>query len=605
MCGILGRFSEKPAGEKFCQALDSIAHRGPDGFGIWVDENNKKITLGHRRLSIIDLSDNGKQPMLWHNRYVITFNGEIYNYIELKEDLQKKGVAFRTESDTEVLLALYAEEGASCLTKLNGMFAFAIYDIQEQTIFLARDRMGIKPLYYSNSNNEFIFASEMKAIYPFLKSVIPNYDLVKAASQDVFCYESTEHCLIDGIKRFPSASYGVFQNGKLSIHKWWNVLDNIQSVPAKYNDQVEQFKELFINSCKIRMRSDVPVGTALSGGIDSSATISTMAHVAKNEQGSFSRDWQHAFVASFPGTSLDETKEAKMVADSLGINATYVNIDPIKDIDKLFYYTYLFEDLFISSPLPFFQLYAQIKKSGTTGSLDGHGSDELFGGYPFELSHKLLDDFPNIFRMKQTIQTINDGSLNNSKATWYDVYPYFKNRTKKFLTNKLSTANGLDHLNTKLYNTTFKTILPTLLRNYDKYSMVNGVEIRMPFLDYRIVEFAFSIPSSSKIRNGYSKSIVRDAMKGFFPDEVRLLKKKTGFHTPFTDWLKGPLNEWVNDEMSSKDFSDSQFINPKEVSEFVNRVINNKNATFQDGEFAWNMLMPYVWGKSLNYIHKY
>jgi asparagine synthase (glutamine-hydrolysing) len=602
MCGILGHLPACDHGA-FQSALDRIRHRGPDGDHIWHAEDGG-VTLGHRRLAILDLSVNGRQPMEWGGRYVITFNGEIYNYVELKTDLEKKGVQFRTHSDTEVLLALFAAEGENCLSRLNGMWALAIYDKVERTLFLSRDRMGKKPLFYLHQGDKLIFASEMKALYPFLGQLSLNAELVEKAKQNVFCYESGEECLVQGIKRFPAASYGWYRNGRLSVTKFWEPLDHLTRVPRSYPEQVEQFRELFIDACKIRMRSDVPVGTALSGGVDSSATISTMAYVARHLEGVYSRDWQHAFVASFPGSSIDETKEAKKVVDNLGIGATYLSIDPLKDIDKLFYYTYLFEDLYLTSPIPFIQLYGGVKANGTTVTLDGHGSDELFGGYPFDLAPKMQDDFPDIFRIRETLQTMADGRGEDRRVSWGQVYLQVKNTTRqrwKRQAGMPARDPRLDHLNAGLYSSSFKTILPTLLRNYDRYSMINGVEIRMPFLDHRLISFAFSIPGSSKVRNGYTKAIVRDAMKGFFPDDIRLLKRKIGFNSPFTEWLKGPLRSWVRDIMADRTFNEAQFIDAASVRTKIESVITNETASYTDGEQAWIALMPYIWEKS--FIH--
>lgn len=603
MCGIIGVM---PSIDKntFHRALEKIQHRGPDGFGIWNDSYSR-VMLGHRRLSILDLSENAKQPMVMHDRYVITFNGEIYNYIELKKDLEKKGLKFRSNSDTEVLLALYAEEGPRCLEKLNGMWSLVIFDKQDGSLFISRDRMGKKPLFYTY-NGHFAFASEMKALYSFLNQVVPNRELVEKAKLDMFCYESSTECLIDGIIRFPAASYAYYRNGALTITKFWEPLEALIDVPKRYEEQVEMFKELFIDACKIRMRSDVPIGTALSGGIDSSATISTMAHISRSLAGDYSKDWQHAFVASFPGSVLDESREAKTVADHLNIAATFVSVDPLKDIDKLFYYSYLFEEFYITSPIPFIQLYGKIKESGTTVTLDGHGSDELFGGYNFDLGPKVLDDYPNPFKIRKTLQTIVDSGAGNYPISWGRVYLEYKNITRRKLSGlKQSlpyTVNSqLDNLNKQLYSSSFERILPTLLRNYDRYSMINGVEIRMPFLDHRIVSFAFSIPSSSKVRGGFTKSIVRDSMKGLIPDEIRLLKKKIGFNSPFTEWLKGPLKPWILDQLDSQDFKNASFIDPVTVKKKLLEVMSNETSTFSDGEAAWSSFMPFVWEKSLKF----
>ena len=604
MCGILGHMPSCDL-QYFKLSLDTIQHRGPDGYGIWNDEYNN-ISLGHRRLSVIDLSETGKQPMEWKDRYVITFNGEIYNYIELRKELEQKGIQFKTQSDTEVLLALYATLGSKCLDKLNGMWAFAIYDKQDSSVFLSRDRMGKKPLFYFQRNNEFAFASEMKALYGFMENVEPDMEVLEIAKNNMFSYEATEHCLIKGIKRFPAASFGIYKNGNLNITNYWRPLDHLAKVPNRYDQQVEMFRELFIDSCKIRMRSDVPVGTALSGGIDSSATISTMAYVANHVDGVYSRDWQHAYVASFPGSFLDETDKARTVADYLNIGATYLNIDPVKDIDKLFYYSYLFEEFNVTSPIPFIALYGKIKECGTTVTLDGHGSDELFGGYGFDIGPKILDDYPNPFKMRRSLQTISDIGIDKNKISFGRVYLESKNITRQRFdsikkTNSKKGISSLDHFNQRLYRSTFENILPTLLRNYDRYSMINGVEIRMPFLDHRIVSFAFSIPGSSKARKGYSKAIVRDAMKDFFPDDIRLLKRKIGFNSPFTEWMKGPLKEWLLDQMESESFQSASFIQSQTVKNNILKVMKDPAATFRDGEAAWESLMPFIWERSLQY----
>ncbi|GAC1419470.1 MAG: asparagine synthase (glutamine-hydrolyzing) [Flavisolibacter sp.] len=599
MCGILGVLG-KIDGPSFQKCLDTIIHRGPDGEGTWSDG---VITLGHRRLSIIDLSENGKQPMEILDRYVIVYNGEIYNYIEIRTSLEKKGVVFFSNSDTEVLLYSYHTWGKDCVQRFNGMWAFAIWDKQERTIFLSRDRMGKKPLFYVFKNDRFAFASEMKALYPLLSHMEINSELVEQAKNDVFCYETTRDCLIKNIFRFPAATNGIFKQGDLSFYKYWEPLETLIDVPSKYEQQVEQFRELFIDACHIRMRSDVPVGTALSGGLDSSATISTMAHIAHtNTSHDYSRDWQHAFVASFPGSAIDESPFAKRVVDHINIPATYLTIDPLKNIERLDYYTYMFEELYLTSPIPFIQLYGEVKKHGTTVTLDGHGSDELFGGYPFDIYEKIKDDFPNIREMKKTLETYLDGIKEpyNKSMMWRHVFHHFR----KQLGRSKEKRDISGFLNNRLFQSTFKTILPTLLRNYDRYSMINGVEIRMPFLDHRIISFAFSLPASAKVRNGFTKAIVRDAVKDLMPFDIAFRKDKIGFNSPFSDWIRGPLRIWVKDIINSKEFEESQLISPVMVKEKIYKVLNGPISDFKSGENAWISLMPYFWEKSLTHARK-
>lgn len=597
MCGILGIVGNIDY-EKFEFCLTKLAHRGPDGFGIWQDEG---ISLGHRRLSIIDLTDSGKQPMLFENKYAITFNGEIYNYLELKSELELFGYKFTSKSDTEVVLAAFDKWGEECFLKFNGMWALAIWDRQNKHLFLSRDRLGKKPLFYAKTTHGFAFASEMKALYPLLNSIEKNIPLIHDAISDVFCYETTEHCLIKGISRFPAASNGVLANNNLTIKKYWTVFDDETPSFAKYEEQVEYLRFLFLDACKIRMRSDVQIGTALSGGLDSTATICAMANVAKSEnvlEHQFKHDWQHAYVATFPGSEIDESIYAKRVVDYLGIGATYLAIDPLKDIEKIFEYTYMFEELYLTSPIPFIQLYNQVKKNGTTVTLDGHGSDELFAGYPFQFTRAISDVLPNVLKVNNIVSTYRDTLLKNNNL-FYDLGTHTYNGLLQIAKGK--NNKKLDYLNNLLYESTFQSILPTLLRNYDRYSMINGVEIRMPFLDYRIVNFAFSIPWSSKLRNGFSKAIVRDAIMPFAPKDIVERKSKIGFNSPFSEWIKGPLKNWINDETNSIDFNNSDLIQKEKVKQQILAVQNNPNASFKEGEEAWKSIMPYIWEKSLKH----
>lgn len=597
MCGILGIVGNIDY-EKFEFCLTKLAHRGPDGFGIWQDEG---ISLGHRRLSIIDLTDSGKQPMLFENKYAITFNGEIYNYLELKSELELFGYKFTSKSDTEVVLAAFDKWGEKCFLKFNGMWALAIWDKQNKHLFLSRDRLGKKPLFYAKTTHGFAFASEMKALYPLLNSIEKNIPLIHDAISDVFCYETTEHCLIKGISRFPAASNGVLANNNLTIKKYWTVFDDETPSFAKYEEQVEYLRFLFLDACKIRMRSDVQIGTALSGGLDSTATICAMANVAKSEnvlEHQFKHDWQHAYVATFPGSEIDESIYAKRVVDYLGIGATYLAIDPLKDIEKIFEYTYMFEELYLTSPIPFIQLYNQVKKNGTTVTLDGHGSDELFAGYPFQFTRAISDVLPNVLKVNNIVSTYRDTLLKNNNL-FYDLGTHTYNGLLQIAKGK--NNKKLDYLNNLLYESTFQSILPTLLRNYDRYSMINGVEIRMPFLDYRIVNFAFSIPWSSKLRNGFSKAIVRDAIMPFAPKDIVERKSKIGFNSPFSEWIKGPLKNWINDEINSIDFNNSDLIQKEKVKQQILSVQNNPNANFKEGEEAWKSIMPYIWEKSLKH----
>lgn len=618
MCGILGIINKKTEEKKAKACLDRMIHRGPDAGKIWQDTDGR-ITLGHRRLAILDLSPLGEQPMVGPmDRYVIVYNGEIYNFLEIRDELIRKGYTFKSESDTEVLLSAYIEWGHECLGKLNGMWAMAVWDREKQELFLSRDRYGVKPLFYTWLNSEhsaIAFASEMKSLTPLMNEVKGNRKLLVDPSL-MTEYESTEECVIEGIYRFPAASYGYFSpegaDNKLRIKSFYETLANRIKVPEKYEEQVELFRDLFLDACKIRMRSDVTLGTALSGGLDSSATICSMAYLSANSnEDRMNKDWQHAFVATFPGTTMDESVYAKQVTDYLGIKSTQVVIDPAKAIDRIEDYLYLFEDVYLTSPIPMMELYHALRENGTLVTIDGHGADELFGGYTFDFINALQDA-----RNAEERNTILDAYINSfpddgsnfalKNRSRGAVLSQFKKRQLKQKIRRIFKKplnqgfvpegfEELDTLNKILYKSTHKNILPTLLRNYDHYSMASGVEIRMPFMDHRIVELAFSIGWRSKLHGGYSKSIIRDALAPIMPESIAYRRTKIGFNTPIVEWMKGPMREYFQDMINSVSFANCNLINSREVKMLVNQVIEDPGATFAQGEKAWSMLYPYMW----------
>lgn len=610
MCGIFGYIGNIQE-QLSVNCINKLSHRGPDGMGIWRTED---VTLGHRRLSILDLSTKGAQPMTYGDgRYRITYNGEIYNFLELRNELQKSGFVFTSDSDTEVVLAAFVKWGEQCLEKFNGMWAFAIWDEKDKALFLCRDRFGKKPLFYAEIRNDLAFGSEMKALFPVLPAVRPNVELVKG-SIGSSCYESTEECVIDGIRRFPAGHYGWWKNGRLSLHRWWCTLDHLPTTPVRYEEQVEMFRELFMDACRLRMRSDVPVGTALSGGLDSSAVISAVAHIARSEDGPrVSKDWQHAFVACFPGTPLDESRYARMVTDHIGIEATFLDIDPLKAIDQLNDYLYLFEDIYLTSPIPFMMLYGAMKYHNVKVTIDGHGADELFGGYSFNYVNALSDSGFDIRSGKMILDTYFDSLPNdsdqfvkpNKSMFWLKLQ---SKRMAKWMLNRpgISSPDSchprwsqLDTLNKVLYASTHETTLPTLLRNYDRYSMAKGVEIRMPFMDHRLVSLAFSIPWASKIRNGYAKAIIRDAMSPLLPHEIAYRKSKIGFNSPMLDWMRGPLKPFFLDIISSDSFKTCELIDSPDVANKIKRVISYNDTSFTAGVDAWMLLSPYLWEQAV------
>lgn len=588
MCGIL--FSLFSADQtKFRHSLQLIRHRGPDAEGIFIDEF---ISLGHRRLSIIGLSESCNQPMSVADRYQIVFNGEIYNYIELRDELKQLGHSFKTDSDTEVIVVALHEWKENALKKFNGMWSFVVYDQLEKSIFISRDRLGKKPLYCTKTNQGFVFASEMKALYPWLNEINIDHTEFEFAKKNNFHYESRENCLIENIKRFPAGS---FFKGKITDDirpvKFWELSFGSENFDLSYQQTLSKLKELMLDSCKIRTRSDVPISTALSGGIDSSIVVCSLSHLKKNKEIAHQ---PKAFIASFPNTHLDETEFAMEVVQHT--NAEYIieEIDPVKEIDRIFEYTYYFEDLYPTTPIPFILVYKKMREAGFKVSLDGHGGDELFAGYPWDVFSAKHDAFPGFADLKNVLNTYysmigsHKVSTREIAGTWWQLLKTHQNFKSK------------DALGERLHEAVTRGMLPTLLRNYDRYSMINNVEIRMPILDYRIVEFAMSIPWYYKVKDGFAKKVFRDAFKEILPEKIHQRKSKIGFGTPFNSWAKTSIKSWVLDLLHSNNFGQSTLINAQQVKEETEKVLNGKSE-----RDIYSMLTPYIWEQSLKEFRKY
>jgi len=604
MCGILGAL---PFVDDFIfqKALRTIAHRGPDGEGIWQGEFD--IMLGHRRLSILDISEDASQPMHFNDRYHIVFNGEIYNFVEIRRELELLGHVFISKSDTEVLLRSFVEWGEIFLSKLNGMWAFAIWDSFEKKLFLSRDRMGEKPIYYIHDHNRFIFASEQKALLPFLERVIPS-DNFQYFAKNSYIYESTEETLFAGIKRFPAAHFGWYQDDRLEIKRYWCPTPESIVLPGKYEDRVEYLRYLLLDSCKLRLRSDVPVGTSLSGGVDSSAIASSIAQVIKSNSGErIPNNWHNAFVASFPNTVMDESIPARRIANYLNINFCEVLIKPENAVNSIENWAYLFEDIHEVNPIPQISLYKKMREDGVLVSLDGHGGDELFCGYESSILHALPSTKFNIERISMILDTYakihpqNDQfkGMSNLRIVPYLLKSKYIESIRVRRDKDMSEfSSSRDSLGKHLTSLTFGSVLPTLLRNYDRYSMINGVEIRIPLLDPRIIDFAFALPWEDKIRGGFSKSILRDAVKPWLPNGIVTNRAKIGFAPPIIDWMKGPLREYLLDEISSKSFDNSILVNSKSLKKAIRDVIYEKPNSLYQAESVWRDFSIFLWEKA-------
>lgn len=591
MCGIFGCVG-RISNEKVHECIREILHRGPDAMEM---KHFSGASFAHARLSILDVSDMANQPMVDESgRYCIVYNGEVYNFIELRDELKSLGYKFRTDCDTEVVLYSFIEWGESFQNKCNGMWSLAIWDNTKRELFLSRDRFGVKPLYYYEQDGNFYFASEMKAFFPIMKERRINYKIFD--QKDYFSYEATTECCIKNIKKIQAGHYGFYRNGNLYINKWWNTLDNLIEVSQSYDEQVEYFRELFLDACKIRMRSDVPIGTALSGGVDSSAVVGAMSYIANIGAVRVNKSWQHAFVASMPEAINDETEYARRASEYVGIDINEVMVNAKILPDELLRYMYICEEPYITSPIPFMQTYKSITDNGVKVTIDGHGADELFGGYAFDIIYA-MKDCQSQEEKRDLWKSYNDMSLKEDRLDYNAFLKRIDNLSSPNLNPK---SVELDYLNRRLFEQTHDKTLPTLLRCYDRYSMGNGLEIRMPFMDYRIICFAFSIPWKSKIRDGYSKKIVRDMAAPLMCSEIMYRKDKIGFNSPMSEWIRGDLKDFILDTINSKEFYECELINPLDIKIRVHELLSNESIDFNSGADIWALLVPFLWKKALS-----
>jgi asparagine synthase (glutamine-hydrolysing) len=607
MCGIAGIISNNSSlisSERIKKMTDALAHRGPDTEGHWM---NSTAALGNRRLSIIDLSSAGNQPMHYLDRYTIIHNGEIYNYIELKEELQKKDYAFFSKTDTEVIVAAYDCWKEECVDHFDGMFAFAIWDEKEKELFAARDRFGEKPFFYFIDNEQFIFASEMKALWA--AGIERKVNLKLLFNYLTIGYVDNpnipEETFFENISKLPAASYLKLStfNLQLSIINYWDI--QVENENKKINDSeaIEKFSSLLQRSVKRRLRSDVPVGTSLSGGLDSSSIIATLHSLtAQNSP-------LTAFSSVFPGFEKDESAFAKLVSDKFHLLHFTTTPDASSlhdDLEKLFYYQ---EEPFSSSSIyAQYKVYELAKQQGIKVLLDGQGADETLAGY-----HKYYKWYwQELFRNRKLIST---GELNAAKELgvtenfgWKNriaaLFPEFatiflerqyllnalrhEDLTKDFtqlqskeayyITPEIFTLNGVLYFNTCMHG------LEELLRYADRNSMAHGREVRLPFLDHELVEFIFSLPANFKIRNGWTKWLLRETMRDKLPNEIVWRRDKTGFEPPQEQWIKNDkISELITD--AKKILVEEKILKP----EVINKKIEARPAHEADN-YDWRYL---------------
>lgn len=591
MCGIAGIISKNSqlvSRERILSATNCLHHRGPEGEGIWINEDNT-AALGHLRLSIIDLSEAAAQPMHYLNRYCIVHNGELYNYVEIKEELSKKGYQFHSQSDTEVIVAAYDAWGSDCLHHFDGMFAFAIFDEKEKKLFAARDRFGEKPFFFFYDEEQLAFASEMKSLWSMGISKKVNHAMLYNFLTIGYTTNPSDpqETFYQNIYKLPAASFLVysFADNELQVEKYWQVYPEVKTISEQ--DAIEQFHHLFSQSIKRRLRSDVSIGTSLSGGLDSSAVVAFC-----DQQ--ISDHYSHkCFTATFKNFEKDELKYAEMIAKKFALEHYVTEIDGSETVKLMHEVMYHQEEPIASaSALAQYKVFQLAKQNGVTVLLDGQGADEILAGYHKYYKWYWFELYRNKNLKKSGEQK---AALDRGVAERFGVrdkiaalFPEFaagllqtKKSKKAFhhpdldrdfaFSNKQSLYYATPsqfNLNGVLYYNTFLNGLEELLRLADRNSMAHAVEVRLPFLDHALVEFLFSLPPGLKIHNGWTKWLLRKSTENILPKQIVWRKDKVGFEPPQKKWME---DKFVEDAIieGKRKLLEHHILNPSALSKKI------------------------------------
>jgi len=591
MCGITGfNWNDKKLINKITKEL---SHRGPEYQGSYTNQN---VSLGHRRLSIIDLSDAGKQPMSTaDNNLKIVFNGEIFNYEELKKDLIKKGHSFKSNSDTEVLINGYSEYGKNILNKVNGQFSFAIYDKIKNKLFLARDQLGINPLYYYWDKKNFIFASEIKAIIPALDKL--EFDQEQLNNYFIYGYTNSSNSIFKNIYKLAPGSYMEFNldKNKFKINSYFEFKYKYKNNEPTY----EEFLNLFEESVKSRLISDVPIGAFLSGGVDSSAVVAIASKYKKN---------LNTFSVSFDVDKFDESKYSKEISKKFKTKHRILKFNSKKlrsTIKKLVYhYDEPFGD---PSAVPTFIL-SNFAKKHVTVSLSGDGADELFGGYTTYKNYRLLSVqkiYPRF--INKLIHPILFKIVPHSKLYhFFEIgsYPsklkyarlmsgitrdqckrYFNIDNKKSL-SKYSKSNEFNYLDFAQETDINQYLTNNCLAKVDRASLGNALEVRPPFLDKSIIEFASKLKPSLRVRKDITKFFLKKALRTILPKHI-LYRKKQGFAIPLKEYFGSELKDIV--KKYTIEYKSHNYVNIKNLKSDFNSLITN------NPKLIWRIMMFNLW----------
>jgi len=596
MCGFAGIFSNsgiKGKRDIVSSMLDTIVHRGPDNRGLFEDEI---VLIGFQRLAIIDLQDASNQPMTdATGRYVIVYNGEIYNYIQLRSLLEKGGHKFKTNGDAEVLLQMFINKRESCLQYLNGMFAFIVYDKQEKSMFMAKDRAGKKPLYYTYQNNNLYVASELKALLT-VKDIDKHIDEQMIFQYLALGFNLAPDTIIGKIKKLKPGHFARFfidNPSEIVQRNYWQISFNNDLKERPINDIEEEFFDLLLDSTKLRLQSDVPLALFLSGGLDSSAIASVLA--------SSTVEPIHAFTVDFDDKQMSELDTAKALIKQYPNLIHHVLELKVKDmLNNSWLLEKLDEPFSDSSFIPTYWISKLVKDSGFTVALSGDGGDELLAGYFKGKSFGLIDRWYSVSNgMFRTVakyisersplnEKLNDKirrmSLKKEEYYWYartsfkfhhwnrlikpDVYKRISPLLNYYQLFAFMDISPTDKMMRVFEKGDFNFRLPDcFLAKVDRASMLNALEVRNPFLDYRIVEFLSRVPVNYKLKNGQTKYLLRDMLqkRGLVPKEV-LAQKKMGFSIPLRNWVHRDMKQIIQDTILNGRFA--SWIDPQGLSGF-------------------------------------
>jgi asparagine synthase (glutamine-hydrolysing) len=615
MCGICGIYNYKNhqavSAEQIIKMYQVMKHRGPDDEGYHLDGS---LALGQCRLSILDTSSRGRQPMASEDgSLILTFNGEIYNYVELRKELLLDGFKFNTGTDTEVIIQMYRKYGVNCLRYFIGMFAFALWDANAKRLFMARDRLGVKPFYYQETESGLLFGSEIKAILE-AKAKQPQVNLHAVDRFMTFGYSSGEETIFDGVKKILPGAYMVLENDSLTETRYWDVdLSEEKDRGEKY--YVDALRKLLLDASRIRLRSDVPLGVFLSGGLDSSAVVALLARDLKDPIKTFS-------VAYNKGKDFDETYYSRLIAKQFKTDHHEFYVDPADFRDFIPKFVWFMDEPVTEAAAISLYFIAKLAKEFVTVVLSGEGADEMLAGYPIYFYMKMLEYYRNVpkairegildpimcsfgqDKIKKYVQlsrsplherylgvslhniSLKDSLYSNDFKSALNGYngasilqPYYEATKDRNLLNRM------------LYLDIKTWLVDDILIKADRMSMAASLELRSPFLDTRIAEFAATLPVKYKLRGRTTKYLLKKAMEGILPDEV-IYRPKKGFPTPLQIMFQHELKDYARELLMGKRCIERGYFDDR----FISKILEEHQKGIADHhKLIWQLVVLEEW----------